>query len=197
MRVGREQASRLRDTAAAELAVVAQHCTQLAAAEVVPCATQRERRPRAGEEREVGRDRAAAEVRAVAEQRVAAVARVPIWRARPVLGLGLGLGSDQAGVMPVWRGRPVLGLGLGLGSDQAGVVPVWRGRPVWPASQNCCAHWPWLAEDGDHPELDLALAGRAEGWIGLAEASGRLFCTWPVCGSSARSSARTPLSSPG
>ena len=88
MRVGREQAGRLRDTAAAELAVVAQHRAQLAAAEVVPCATQRERRPRAGEEREVGRDRAAAEVRAVAKQRVAAVARVPIWRARPVLGLG-------------------------------------------------------------------------------------------------------------
>ena len=84
VRVGREQAARLRDAAAAELAVVAQHRAQLAAAEVVPRATQRERRPRAGEEREVGRDRAAAEVRAVAKQRVAAVARVPVWKARRV-----------------------------------------------------------------------------------------------------------------
>lgn len=73
MRVGREQAARLRHAPAAELAVVAEHGAELAPAEVVPRAAQRDRGARAGEEREVGGDRAAAEVRVVAEQRVPAI----------------------------------------------------------------------------------------------------------------------------
>ena len=45
-------------------------------------------------------------------------------------------------------------------NTKAGMV-LWRS--VWPASQNASANKPKLAEAEGHPELDLALAGRAGG----------------------------------
>ena len=73
-----------------------------------------------------------------------------------------------------WHARAVLGQQLSGEGQQS--VPAWETTRVWPVSQTTSANWPRLAEAGGRPELELALAGRAEGE--LADASGRLVSTW-------------------